>query len=198
MRLILINGAPRSGKDTAGKAICASVSAWAAHRGHGQMVAMYGMSWHLKEATHTLYGHPGRRHDYYEQVKDLSHIDFFGLSPRQAYIDVSEKDMKPRHGKDVFGRIYLRRIAPLDADVIVSADAGFEPEWQPVIAKYGAENLFLIRVHAEGRGRTFAGDSRSYITLPGVRTVDLDNNTRGDWEKFTQAAVGAVCSWLKI
>ncbi|CAH2606503.1 conserved protein of unknown function (plasmid) [Rhodovastum atsumiense] len=183
MKLILLNGPPRAGKDTAASAILARMTG----------AVRLGMSYHLKEATHAAYGMPGRPHDAYEAVKDVPNADFFGQTPRAAYIAHSERYMKPLHGADVFGRIFVRRALALNVQTIVAPDAGFADEWTPVIAEFGAGNMLLIRVHAEGRGRTFAGDSRSFISLPGVVTVDLHND--GDRSVFERQAVHAVLDW---
>ena len=190
MRLILLNGPPRSGKDTAATAI---IGANIPYFGR-QAPVRFGMAQHLKEATHALYGHPDRRFDYYEETKDIPNADFFGLTPRQAYIAVSEKLMKPLHGEDVFGRIYVRRIKTLFATCIIAPDAGFAAEWNPVIAEYGAENLLLIQVYADKRGKTFKGDSRSYIHLPGVETRAVTND--GEPGPFCAEVVRIVKDWL--
>lgn len=199
MRLILLNGAPRSGKDTAADAIVATLSAWRAMRS-GPAVVKWGMSYALKEGTHALYGHPEKPHDAYENVKDKPHPDFFGLTPRQAYIAVSEKLMKPLHGKDVFGKIFVRRVHPMcpgPRDAVISPDAGFTDEWAPSLAEFGACNMLLIRVHAEARGCTFAHDSRNYINLPGVETVDLCNYGGAEArEAYTRLAVETATRWL--
>lgn len=183
-KLLLINGAPRSGKDTAGEI--------AQHIGRGKVhVAKFAKV--LKERTHALYGlvSEGRvgkgtpdyelergspwRHGTFEAVKDQPRAEFFGITPRQAYIAVSEKLMKPLHGEAVFGRLLLEDLKrnAAGADLIVVTDSGFAAEAAPLVEHFGRENTILMRVHRPGC--TFAGDSRSHIELPGVRTVEVHN-----------------------
>jgi hypothetical protein len=50
-----------------------------------------------------------------------------------------------------------------------------------VVDRFGANNVLLVRLTRDGY--TFAGDSRGYIELPGVRTVEMnlgDNLSRLD------------------
>jgi hypothetical protein len=172
-KLLLINGAPRSGKDTAGEV--------ARRVGRGKVhVAKFAKV--LKERTHALYGLFGADskplpHDAFESVKDCEHDEFLGATPRQAYIAVSEKLMKPLHGDAVFGLMLLQELESnaADADLIVVTDSGFAAEAVPLVESFGAENTVLMRIHRTGCD--FNGDSRSLIALDGVRTVDVHNCT---------------------
>jgi hypothetical protein len=184
MRIVLLNGPPRAGKDTAANAICAA---------YPQGLKL-GFSHHLKRATHAAYGLPQDPIDAFEAVKDQHRDEFFGLTPRQAYIAHSEDYMKPLHGKKVFGRLWLRSALASGAPLVVVPDSGFVDEALVGIHEVGEANALLIRVHAEGRGKTFAGDSRSHISLPGVTTVDLHND--GDEAEFCALAVATVRGWV--
>lgn len=172
-KLLLINGAPRSGKDTAGEV--------ARRVGRGKVhVAKFSKV--LKERTHALYGLFGwdgkpLPHDEFERVKDCEHDEFLGATPREAYIAVSEKLMKPLHGDAVFGLMLLQDLEcnAADADLIVVTDSGFASEAVPLVERYGRENTILMRIHRTGCD--FNGDSRSLITLDCVRTVDVHNCT---------------------
>jgi hypothetical protein len=166
VRNILLNGPPRAGKDTAAAVIEEMVGAW-----------RFGFSYPLKLATHAAYGMNLRRHDAFEKVKDDPRDEFFGITPRQAYIAHSETYMKPLHGDDVFGKIWLRVRKQSRVGVVVVPDSGFAAEAMPAITHFGAENTLLIRIHRPGHD--FRGDSRSYIDLPGVQTLDLVNHDRG-------------------
>jgi hypothetical protein len=50
----------------------------------------------------------------------------------------------------------------------------------------------LVKIHREGK--TFAGDSRSYIELDGVKTVSLTNN--GTTEEYHQSVHELVQDWI--
>lgn len=218
-KIIAINGAPRCGKDTAARIIrnFARRRALAPLLSLGlattpsiviqeinSMVRVCGMSYALKEITHAMYG-VGAPHGAFEHMKDEPTPAFAGMSPRQAYIFVSEKLMKPAMGDDVFGRIFVRRnrvpaksLTDERPGLIVVPDAGFAGEWGPVLEEYGEANVLLLRIRAEGRGITFKGDSRSYIDLPGVTTIDVQNNTAGDdgQEAYANDIERVVSQWL--
>ena len=167
-KIILFNGPPSSGKDHSAK--------YAANNFPGVRVDKFARI--LKERTHALYGYPKRAWDYYESVKDEPSQDFFGLTPREAYIGVSEKYFKPMHDEKIFGNLLLRSLKYGDFpewNVLAISDSGFVPEAEVLIEEYGAENVFLIRVHREGYN--FSGDSRSYIDLgSNIHTIDIFND----------------------
>lgn len=169
--VIFVNGPPRAGKDTLANHLCGGFVGF-------RNVKLSGV---LKERTHALYGlvHDGRPlpHDHFEACKDVELPSFMGLTPRAAYIGASERYWKPLHGDDVFGRLLVRDMERgLWTRGFVVSDSGFAAEAAPIVERFGAANCLLIRVHAEGRGCTFAGDSRSFIGLRGVATADLWND----------------------
>lgn len=133
----------------------------------------------LKERTHALYGLFGPRgrpllHDFFEDRKDVALPEFLGISPRAAYIAVSEDLMKPLHGADIFGRLLLDDMrSAAGVDLFVITDSGFAPEAAPIVAWYGANNCRVLRLSASGC--TFRGDSRGYISLPGVLDYEIEN-----------------------
>lgn len=94
---------------------------------------------------------------------------------RQAMIDFSESFMKPRFGQKIFGQLLWKRCEEQRHwyDHFVVDDSGFAPEAEYVISQAGAANCVLIRLHRAGC--TFAGDSRSYVTLP-IHSIDLHND----------------------
>ena len=162
--IILLNGPPRCGKDTVAGVI--------AHR-HGAYHTKFARR--LKEDTHALYGMPEMAHDAFEHCKDDPCSEFRGLTPRRAYIAVSEKLMKPLHGERIYGEILCEAIRGHvgERDIVVS-DSGFVPEALEVVDRFGADQVALVRIHRAGC--TFASDSRGYIELLGSRMIDLDND----------------------
>jgi hypothetical protein len=160
--IILVNGPPGSGKDTLGKHLVERYPQFE--------IAKF--AWEIKERTHSLYGRPELPHDHFEEVKDIPSGFFMGLTPRQAYIHVSEMYFKPVHGQEVFGNLLVKHLTTrVMASGYVITDSGFESEAVPVLRHYGSENCILVRIN--GRG-TFSNDSRSYITLP-IETIDIYN-----------------------
>jgi hypothetical protein len=185
--VVLLNGPPRVGKDTAGRAIERSI--------YGAQVLKFAEA--LKRATHALYGLQVPT-GYFEDRKDTPASEFFGATPRAAYIAMSERMVKPALGAEHFGRVMVRRIKAArrtGARVVVITDCGFASEIAPVAAAVGPEAMLLVRLHAPGRGCTFAGDSRSHVAAPaGAATLDINND--GTESAFCATVVARVRAWL--
>ena len=172
MKIILLNGPPRAGKDYAGAALLEHLPA-------GTPILKFAQE--LKERTHALYRLVDAfgnlcPHDHFEDRKDTPLVEFEGLTPRAAYIAVSERLIKPLHGERIFGEWLARRIDQLEVGTVVITDSGFVPEAEVLVEKFGAENCLLARIHREGY--TFAGDSRSYLDLShlNVQCTDINND----------------------
>jgi len=163
LRFIFLNGPPRSGKDTAARLLC-ELLPLSVHTKFAKA---------LKEGTHALLGLP-LVHDAFEHCKNEPISEFFGLSPREFYIQVSETFMKPLRGEEVFGEILLRSTESFGAQYIVVSNCGFHSETKPIINKVGMSNCCLIRLHR--KGCNFSGDSRSHIQLGFDNTFDVHNN----------------------
>jgi hypothetical protein len=172
--VVLFNGPPHSGKDTAGNFMHSITP-------HSRIVKFAG---NLKRSTHMDFGLPPEiPDDYFEKCKDLPNAAFFGQTPRQAYIDKSEKRQKPFLGKDIYGRTLLRsmwRDYQEGVKTFYVTDSGFDYEAVPILEAIGKENYLLVRIHAEKRRCSFKKDSRSYIDLAEVATYNVGNNTTQD------------------
>lgn len=190
-RLILLNGPPRVGKDTAARHLVERLGA-----------VRMGFADHLKLATHASYGlldAEGRPlpFDAFEAVKDQPREEFHGLTPRAAYIAHSERYQKPLHGPLVFGTYYLRgMLRRPEARLWVAPDSGFAREAEVPMAHIGACNVLLVRIRGEARGKSYDGDSRSYIDMPGVMSLDLANDAEGEPGPFLEAVESAARVWL--
>lgn len=159
MRVILLNGPPRSGKSTLAKEL-------QTYFGEDRC-AIIGFSYHLKRMVHAIYGLPGDTDvEVFDSIKDTSSPIFLGLSPRQAYIMWSEKAAKMFHGKDFFGRMFLRAAEANGHELIIVPDSGFREEAISVAERVGPDNVYLV--HLNRRGTTFENDSRNFIDLADV------------------------------
>lgn len=130
------------------------------------------------------------RADFFENSKnDLLYL-FDYMSPRNAYIEVSENRIKPHFNKVFFGKVLVNTIKTLDITnpIIFISDSGFTEEAVPVIAEYGEENCCLVNIDATDRGKTFKNDSRSYISLP-VPSYTIENNVEGSTNEFVRKAI---------
>jgi len=156
-KILLLNGPKRSGKDTLGRAIA---------RLHDE-VGVFKFAGALKAMTHGAYGitHGGLvvDDDYFEDRKDQPCEEFYGITPRHAYIAMSERLMKPMHGQSIFGELLRKVLHASPFQVAVVTDSGFRSEAEVLIEEFGRESVFLVHLHR--LGHTFAGDSRSFIDL---------------------------------
>lgn len=155
-KVILLNGPPRSGKDTAGEILARRIR-------RAKVVKFAGC---LKLATqamvHTFIGvDMPNRVDMYEVVKD-NHA-FRGKTWRQLYIGVSELLCKPLFGGAFFGEMLVSEMQRLAAlhDVFVVTDGGFVQELDPVIEFVGRGNLHVVKISRPGT--SYARDSRGYL-----------------------------------
>lgn len=173
--VILLNGPPGSGKDTAANFLKSRLL-------HPRLRKF---ATHVKEGTHAILGlvdhhHRPLPHDHFESSKNLSLPEFYGMTPRQAYIWFSEEVMKPKFGKAVFGAIEARKIVAEESPqdyyhaLYIFSDSGFADEAREIVKLVGAENVFLFNIHRAGC--TFAGDSRSYITHEDIGIPEANRN----------------------
>lgn len=191
-KVLLINGAPRSGKDAAGEELVRLLA------DSGINAKVFKFATALKVATHgTFFGLQGLLDSNpgdlvtdpasFEDEKDQEHELFYGKTPREAYIAVSELLCKPLFGEEFFGEVLAQQIqreaddkkTPY-LDVAIVTDSGFAPEAKPIIRKFGRDNVGLIRLSRTGT--SFKGDSRGSIFLPelGNRQIDVENNSSLD------------------
>lgn len=182
-KIILLNSPPSSGKDFTADYIIANFNN--AKKDKFARV--------LKERTHALYGFAWRPHDFYEAVKEIANEDFYGLTPRQAYINVSELYFKPVHGKDIFGKILAQELDKYEWELMAISDSGFVEEAEVLINKYGKENIILIKIEREGY--SFKGDSRSYINLGlDICSTVVFNDGTEDYLSIIQDLVNNIVS----
>lgn len=161
MKLILLNGAPRVGKDHAARFIQRALP------DHYPFVVFDRMSMPIKLAFAAMiaadideYGDV----DGYERDKEKV-IPLLGVSYRQWQIDFSEKFMKPLYGNAIFAKLFLSRIEALAQEepnaIVVVPDCGFQIEVDHVASEFPTEDIALFRLLRDHC--TFDGDSRQYV-----------------------------------
>lgn len=177
MKIIFLNGPPRCGKDTVGRRIASILNT----NGRNTIGHVFKFAEHLKLAAHYAYGLDEMAADSFEGAKDTPLPFFFGKTPREVYIALSETYFKRLHGPRVFGQLLLRELARFDGTMIgrdlvpIITDSGFLEEAQVLIDHYGTADACLVRITREGCD--FSKDSRSYWDPPaGVRILTLANN----------------------
>ena len=159
MKLILLNGPPRSGKDFAAARILTQL-----YRESGAALFHDKFSAPIKQAFSAItntYLTSDFVNQEWEHRKDEI-IPTFGVSYRQWQIDFSERFMKRLYGDNIFGRLFLDRDSHReDARIVVVSDCGFNVEVDTIIEAYDPADILLIRLYRSGT--SFAGDSREYV-----------------------------------
>lgn len=181
-KLILLNGPPRSGKDTG-----------ADYLANSRPAVAFKFSGPIKAAIKAAFDLSDEQVTYLESIKNEPDKLLFGRSYREVQISFSENWMKPLFGDQVFGHLAARKTAKQQARLFVCSDSGFASEAEPVLDTIGRQNTLLIRIYRPGK--TFAGDSRSYICLDGVETIDIHNDgTLGEYYVKLDQAVNEFLS----
>lgn len=163
MKLILLNGPPRSGKDTAAKII----------------QDYFGLRWtvvhdkfsapHKAAFAAMISGHYDAKHFRvwdYEEHKEKPIPLLNNASFRQWQIDFSEKFMKPLYGGAIFAKLFLERRTPRMRDegmLCVVSDCGFRVEYETVADAWPHEDLLLLVLRRPGYD--FSKDSRHYVEV---------------------------------
>lgn len=165
VKIVLFNGPPRSGKDTATDFAMDIL---------GNRGAKYRFAQPLKNAIHAMFGYADVKVEHFNSVKDVSLDAFHGMTPRQAYIWLSEEVVKPKFGHDFWANVAVTSIKQLKKPVIVISDCGFVEEAKLLINAFGKENVAIV--HLERNGTDFSKDSRNYISVEGVSLYRIVND----------------------
>lgn len=147
--IILVNGPPGSGKDTAG------------------IYLRDEFGFHLEKFASPIRtavcGLFGIEDEEIERLKNTPMLG--GYTLREWMIGFSEDYVKRYGGASVFGDLLVERLKRVENENVVVTDCGFQVEVGRIVEHFGLENVHLIRLYREGH--TFKGDSRSYVDLPG-------------------------------
>lgn len=154
MPVILLNGPPRSGKDTIGKMLKSDLPRPVLRKFADEI------RWFMESCFNV----------YMDTVeKDEPHPALFGRTPREVAIAYSEKFCKPLFGVDYFGKESLHGLH--SGEWYVFTDSGFSHE-----AAVIAERHPCLQVRLYREGKTFQGDSRSWWEHPKIGHIDFHNN----------------------
>ncbi|MAA65253.1 MAG: hypothetical protein CL581_11050 [Alteromonadaceae bacterium] len=176
MRIFLLNGPPRSGKDAAGEMLMSLLDNACILKfaepvkmsAHAVMRMMRG------EGTVPL-------SEAFDTCKDEPSPFFFGLTPRDVYIAVSEKLCKPLYGEGIFGSLLADQIQKKKDEGFenfIITDSGFQQEAEVLQDRFGVQ-VYVLNLCRNGA--TFDNDSRGRIDLEDCLSFEIRNNgTRGD------------------
>lgn len=166
VKVLVLNGPPRSGKDTVASYLCQQ---WPDH-----MVDLK-MSYSLKRACHAVLGFHNVDVEHFNDLKDCELEEFGNRTPRQFYIDMAERFIKTRFGKNWFGYAWMRRYIEESHDqkLAIISDSGFVEELEPLMQCFDNGAMVLVRLHREGHD--FQIDSRGYVSNVLSKEFDVMN-----------------------
>lgn len=191
--IFLLNGPPRSGKDTA--------AMWLQEKYNGRLMKFADP---IKQAVTAIY-HGGDRAEFdkYDtaELKDKPQDVYFLKTCRECQIGVSENFLKPFHNDtQIFGRFFantIERMSPSQAQgPFFVSDSGFRGESEFLVKRYGPKKIFLFRIFRDGY--SFEKDSRNYVTLKDLQVSEFDiQNVEGNKPAFFAALEHIVDHCLK-
>ena len=156
-KVIILNGAPSSGKDTIAKLFKDQINFE-----HMEVKAeLFKIALQLSGISHGDWfeRYDNRENNFKEQPWDR----LGGLSQREFLIKISEEWMKPVFGNHIFGKKAAESVMLLNDDsVAVFSDGGFQDELNAMVQELGEDNILLVRLHREGC--SFVNDSRSHLS----------------------------------
>lgn len=166
--IMLLNGPPGCGKDTLANAFV---------RVHG-FGHIEKFAQPIRDAAIATF--PSVTRENFEKLKSEPLCDSQSTL-RDWMIRYSEHQMKPMFGKHIFGKLLCERVQrqrALGDNLVIITDSGFAEEAQYLIDHLESDVRFVL-VHMHRKSTSFAGDSRSHITLddtPRLSKRELHNN----------------------
>lgn len=167
LKIVFINGPPRSGKDTLAGLLMRSI-------GRGRV---YKFTTPMDIAIKSTFN---IGHDTWlrmrEADKDVRQPCFNHMTLREVMIDFSEQFMKPNFGPMIFGHLAVEHLrdAQGNSQAVFISDSGFVDEALPVAVYFGWNNC--VQLILEREGCSFEGDSRSIWQHDKIKQIKISNN----------------------
>lgn len=183
-KMILFNGPRHSGKDTAADYV------WKTY----ENTMRFKLSGPIKAAIAAMFELTDKQIEYLEAIKTEPTPLLFNRSYVETQINFSEVWAKDFFGVRVFGNLASRKIETSASKLFVCSDCGFDYEVTPLLKYIGVSNTLLLKLSRAGK--SFEGDSRSYIDLPGVTTIAIENN--GSIVDYHNKIKTVIDAWLDL
>ena len=147
MKIILINGPPRAGKDTAANVMMRNLRVSRHHK----------LSAPLKSSIATMFRFTSSEALDIESNKDVPLEMFHGRTYRQAQI--AQFEMLEKHfGPKILGELAVKRMRDMAAGHVIISDAGRDDEIIPLKEQYGSKAIYYLFISRPGC--TFNNDIR--------------------------------------
>jgi hypothetical protein len=183
MKVIILNGPPRSGKDIAATFIKKDM----------RNVGMFTFKRPLVAVLRAIVPVDNSHHHTMlnTDLKDVESQWCGGLTPRQLMIKISEEWIKPVFGNDHLGKLAAYQIQTTPCEFAVFPDGGFDDEVKVLAKTFGYDNIYVIHIHRPGCN--YDDDSRSYINLQGIYYGEIVN--RFDLELYRTQIRRLLTEW---
>jgi len=187
--IVLLNGPPRCGKDTAAKCIINS------NIKNGTGFTEYKMSRPLKKMVREMFYLTMSEHKFIEDNKDRPLKMLLGKKYRDIQISLSEEWAKVFFDNSIFGQLAVKHIKGRASNVVIS-DVGFEEEVLPMRMEF-PNRIYLLRISRPGCD--FDSDSRNYLPDGCVGTGRIQDveNKYDDLEIYEAQILRAMRKWIK-
>lgn len=178
-KIIVFNGPPRSGKDTAAHIIQQYFGS--------DTVAHLKLSTPLKRFVSEL---SGLSIPQLEEGKEQPLLFGQTVSSRDLQIGIYEAISKVA-GRDWLAQIVVHKINTVEQSIVVLSDGGRPEEIDKLVRNFGASNILLLQLFR--KGTSFQGDIRQYIYDSRIVTQPVMNE---DLQQFKIDIIDEVTSWL--
>ena len=161
MKALLLNGPPRSGKDTIGGILSKAIPGGVLRKFATPIVVFMKNEFGIDMAA---------------VEKDEPHQNLLGQTPRQVAIQYSEGFCKPLWGNCFFGHAAFHMLRDVEAGgVPIFTDSGFINEAEALLE----HGMKLLQIRLQRPGCSYDGDSRSTWDHPSIEHLTFFNDPVG-------------------
>lgn len=166
--IILFNGPPRTGKDTASEYLIQQL--------HSSVILKFTEP--VKNMTHERLD-LNVPHYHYETLKDTPLSEFEGLTPREAYIETSRK-LRQEKGNNAVAKLFVESVMNSNEEIVINPDIGYDFEAEELFNAFDVNKVLLFKINRVDK--TFENDCRTWLTVdkkyPELKTVFVDNDDK--------------------
>ena len=192
IKIICLNGAPRSGKDTVGE-ILKSLSS---------DVSLMKFAAPLDDIAKTILAVPEEQYRVLREEKKDQLLEGSRSTMRDLLIGISENLLKPIFGRTYFAdaaadkihhHLHKYRVLRTEpSDIFVITDCGFQYEYDRFKERMDELKIPTKLVQIQRDGTSFEGDSREFVTDPKQYSL-MNNGTLEDLKAKVEWLLSDAC-----